>query len=137
MAASDRAIRATGRGGAASEVNSEVFVKLLALIAMAGFAGMAQDTPDTMKHLTVAPLNGSADGRAIVSARSIERGVEYPSVIRLKGEVEIRTPVCLKSGKGTEKVCYGETVVRADEAEYHEDTGEVEAHGKVTVVALR
>jgi hypothetical protein len=103
-----------------------------------GLAALAQDNPESMKHVMVAPQSGTANGQATVSARSIERGVGYPSVIRLKGDVEIRTPVCFKTGKSTdETVCYGYTVVRADEAEYHEDTGEIEAHGKVTVVPLQ
>jgi hypothetical protein len=112
-------------------------VKLVALMATTGLAVLAQENPEALKHLTVSPQNGTANGQATVSARSIERGVGYPSVIRLKGDVEIRTPVCFQTGKGTETVCYGYTIIRADEAEYHEDTGEVEAHGKVTVVALQ
>ena len=46
------------------------------------------------KHLTIAPLNGN---RAVaLAALSIERGVQYPSVIRLKGNVESGRPfVCL------------------------------------------
>jgi hypothetical protein len=106
-------------------------------MATIGLAAVAQEHPETLKHLPVSPMNGSADGRAAVSARAIEREGGYPAVIHLKGDVEIRTPVCFKSGKNTdETVCYGYTVIRADEAEYHEDTGQVEAHGKVTVVPL-
>jgi hypothetical protein len=112
-------------------------VKLLALIAIVGLAAVAQETSGTMKHLLVSPMNGSANGRATVSARSIERGAEYPSVIHLKGDVEIRTPVCFQAHDSAKTVCYGETVVHADEAEYHEDTGEIEPHGKVTVIPLR
>jgi hypothetical protein len=113
-----------------------VFVKLLVLFAAFGLA-VAQENPSELKHLMVSPQSGTADGRATVSARNIERDGGYPSVIRLKGEVEIRTPVCFQTGKGTETSCYGYTTVRADEAVYHEDTGEIEAHGKVTVVALQ
>ncbi len=113
-------------------------MKLLALVAAVGLAAVAQEAPESMKHLSVAPQDGSANGQATVSARSIEREGGYPALIRLKGDVEIRTPVCFKTGKSTdETVCHGYTVVRADAAEYHEDTGEIEAHGKVTVVPLQ
>jgi hypothetical protein len=106
-------------------------------MATMAMAALAQENPQELKHLPVAPLNGTTIGQATVSARSIERGVGYPAVIRLKGDVEIRTPVCFQTSKGTQMTCPGETVLRADEAEYHEDTGEIEAHGKVTVVALQ
>lgn len=113
-------------------------MKLVLLFASLALAVVAQDNPESMKHLMVSPQSGTANGQATVSARSIERDGGYPAVIRLKGDVEIRTPVCFKAGKSTdETVCYGYTVVRADEAEYDEDTGEVQAHGKVTVVPLQ
>ena len=109
-------------------------MKRIALMAVIGLAALAQD-PE-VKHLAVAPLSGTSSGKVSVSARSIERGAEYPSVIRLKGNVEIRTPQCFVKGPGTETVCYGDTVVRADEAEYREDTGAIEARGNVTVLPL-
>jgi len=113
-------------------------VRLIALIVTMGLAALAQESPEPLKHLMVAPQSGTANGQATVSARNIERGHGYPSVIRLKGDVEIRTPVCFKGGKSTdETVCYGYTVIRADQAEYHEDTGQIEAHGKVTVMPLQ
>jgi hypothetical protein len=113
-------------------------VRLLALIVTMGLAAVAQQNPEPVKHVMVAPQSGTANGQATVSARSVERGVGYPAVIRLKGDVEIRTPVCFKAGKGTdETVCHGYTIVRADEAEYDEATGEIQAHGKVTVVPLQ
>ena len=55
---------------------------------------------------------------ATLAAFSIERGATYPSVIRLRGDVEIK-----RSGM----------VMYADEADYHEDTGEIEARGNVRV----
>jgi len=63
----------------------------------------------------------------------IDRGTQYPSVIHLKGNVEIRTPVCVAAGPGTALACAGYVVVRADQADLHEDTGEVEASGNVRV----
>ena len=86
------------------------------------------------KHLKVPPLNG---GRTVaLTALSIERGAHYPSVIKLQGNVEIKTPVCLRVGKKSELVCDGDMIVRADEAEFHEDTGQIEAHGNVSVTPL-
>jgi hypothetical protein len=105
-----------------------------ASIALLTFA-TGQDMPSEQKHLTIAPLNGN---RAVaLTALSIERGVEYPSVIRLKGNVEIKTPVCLPVGKKSELICDGEMIVRADEAQFHEDTGEIQPIGHVTVMPLR
>ena len=113
-------------------------MRLVALIVTMGLAALAQENPEPVKYVMVAPKSGTTNGQATVSARSIERGVGYPSVIRLKGDVEIRTPVCFKSGKSTdERVCYGYTTIRADEAEYDEATGEIQAQGKVTVVPLQ
>jgi len=63
----------------------------------------------------------------------IDRGVQYPSVIHLKGDVEIRMPVCVATGPGTKQHCAGEIVFRADEADLHEDTGQIEAKGAVSV----
>lgn len=54
-----------------------------------------------------------------VTALSIERGAKYPSVIRLKGDVEIKM-------KGIK--------IMADEAEFHEGTGEIEARGNVRIL---
>lgn len=88
-----------------------------------------------IKHLTVPTLNGN---RAVsISALNVERGVEYPSVIRLSGNVEIRTPVCLPVGPKHAFICDGYMILRADEATFHEDTGDIEAHGNVSVSPLQ
>ena len=57
-------------------------------------------------------------GGGTLAAFSIQRGALYPSVIQLKGDVEIK-----RTGM----------ILRADEADYHEDTGEIEARGNVRV----
>ncbi len=86
-------------------------------------------------HLTVPPLHGS---RVVeLSALNIERGNVYPSVIQLRGNVEIKTPVCLPVGKRQAMICDGEMILRADEAEFHEESGQIEAHGNVSVTPLR
>ena len=91
-----------------------------------------------MKHLVVFPVNGIRP--VIVSALNIQRGAEYPSSVELKGDVEIRMRVCVMQGKAAAKksalVCDGETVLRADEAVFHEDTGAIEAQGKVSVATV-
>jgi hypothetical protein len=96
---------------------------------------MGQDTASEQKHLTVPTLNGRFPVRA--SALKIEPGVTYPSVVEMKGNVEIKTPVCLPVGKGGKLICDGEMIVRADEAKLHEDTGQIEATGSVVVTPLR
>ena len=67
----------------------------------------------------------------------IEIGLPYPSVIHLKGSVEIRTPVCVVTGPGNAWTCNGSVVLRADEADLHEDTGQIEASGNVKVTRER
>ena len=59
----------------------------------------------------------------------IDRELQYPSVIHLKGAVEIKMPVCVVTRPGTVQTCGGEIVFRADEADLHEDTGQIEAKG--------
>ena len=66
-------------------------------------------------------------GAATIQADSIERPVRFPSTIRLKGNVQITT----KIGVGDAPARLMIMMVRADEADYHEDTGEIEARGSV------
>ena len=72
-----------------------------------------------------------------LQALNIERGAHYPSVIQLKGNVEVKTPVCLPVGRHRAVVCDGEMILHADAAEFHEDTGEIKASGSVSVTPLR
>ena len=66
-------------------------------------------------------------GATDMQALSIERMVNFPSIVHLKGTVEIATKV----GVSDLPVSLMIMVVRADEADYHEDTGEIEARGNV------
>lgn len=75
----------------------------------------AQSVPVDVKHVIVAPAHGP---NATLSALNIVRGASYPSIVHLSGSVEIKVIGFILS---------------ADEANYNEDTGEVEAQGKVTV----
>ena len=72
-----------------------------------------------------------------LTAFEIERVGHYPSAVHLKGAVEIKSPVCFRVGKRGELVCDGEMIVQADEATFHEDSGQIEARGAVTVIPLR
>ena len=93
----------------------------------------AQDYPaGERKHLSV-PIASSAKPLAVAAAE-IERDGSYPSVIHLKGDVEIRMPVCVATGPGgTVQHCAGEIVFRADEADLHEDTGQIDGKGELRV----
>ena len=73
-----------------------------------------------------APLNLSA-GAMNLQALSIERPPHFPGIVQLKGSVEITT----KAGVSDTPPSLMIMVVRADEADYHEDTGEIEARGNV------
>jgi hypothetical protein len=105
---------------------------LLAALCGSALVLAAQDKPaDQRKHLSVPTPTSATPIR--IAASEIERGATYPSVIHLKGDVEIRTPVCVTTGPGTQTACAGYIVMRADEADFHEDSGEVEARGTVRV----
>jgi lipopolysaccharide assembly outer membrane protein LptD (OstA) len=105
----------------------------IAVFASLTFLTLAigQETVPPRKHMSIAPLNGSRP--VTVSALNIERGAQYPTIVRLSGSVEIRTPFCAPPGSDWKVTCYGEMIVRADEVQFHEDTGQIEAHGNVVV----
>lgn len=111
------------------------FGALTFLLATAGPAVLAQGPDEQLKYLTVAPPN--SNWPVAMSAFSIQRGASYPSVVELKGNVEITTRVCLRAKKKGELICDRGTTLRADEALFHEDTGAIEAHGNVVVTPLR
>ena len=114
-------------------------VRLLLIVGVVSmFFSLAtgqENRTSQQKHLIVAPLNGSRS--VSLEAVNIERGVEYPSVVKLKGSVQIKTPVCLPVGQQGSLVCDGQMVVRAEEAEFDENTGEIQAHGDVRVTPLQ
>ncbi len=70
-----------------------------------------------------------AVGRSTLQADSIERGLRYPSVIELRGNVQITSRTVVRDSPLSLMIM----VVRADEADYHEDSGEIEARGSVQV----
>jgi lipopolysaccharide assembly outer membrane protein LptD (OstA) len=110
----------------------------LAALAVCTLALTAQDNPaGQLKHLYV-PTSTSVRPVS-VAAKEIEKGLPSPSVIHLKGSVEIKTPVCLLTNPGNRQtwVCDGSVVLRADEADFHEETGQIEARGNVKITRER
>ena len=103
------------------------------LLAVSRGPVMGQAVSDQQKHLIAFVVNGWANK---LSATSIERGAEYPTIIYLKGNVEVQAPVC-PLGPNAPRACDNYMILHADSAEFHEDTGQIEAHGNVSVVPLR
>ncbi len=71
-----------------------------------------------------------------MSASSIERDLSTPataSILELKGNVEIRVVTCVSADQGNTHTCQSALVLNADEAEYHEKTGEIVPRGNVHV----
>lgn len=110
-------------------------MKALPLAALTCALTLVAQTPSSVKHVSSIPANGTRP--VLLAANNIVRGTPYPSTISLKGNVEIRTPVCLPVGKGEALVCDGEMILRADGAVFHEATGEIEAQGNVTVTPVQ
>jgi lipopolysaccharide export system protein LptA len=108
----------------------------LAALAVCALALTAQDYPaGQLKHLPIPAANGERP--VSVAALEIERGAEYPTTVHLKGSVEIRMAVCVHTGPGNTQVCDGYMVLRAEEADFHEDSGQIDARGNVTVARER
>ena len=104
----------------------------LAALALCTLTLAAQDYPaGEMKRLSV-PTTTSVQPLS-VAALDIEREGLYPSIIHLKGSVEIKTPVCVKAVQGGALNCAGYVVLRADAADFHEGSGQIEARGNVRV----
>ena len=114
--------------------------RVLAVIAL-GLATLLIANPQSqpageLKHLVV-PLEGASHNIQL-TAQSIDRiDGRYPSIVRLKGSVEIKSPVCIQPDPAQRIVCDGYMIVRADEAEVNEATGRIESHGNVTVIPIQ
>ena len=63
--------------------------------------------------------SGGSWQNVTLAADSIERGAQYPSVIQLQGNVQIKM-------RGM--------ILRADQAAFHEDSGEIDASGNVHII---
>jgi hypothetical protein len=104
----------------------------LAALAACTLSLTAQNYPaGQMKRLSI-PTTTSVQPIS-VAALEIEREGLYPAIIHLKGSVEIKTPVCLKAGQSQALYCAGYVVLHADQADFHEGSGQTEARGNVTV----
>jgi hypothetical protein len=107
-------------------------VKLsLAFLAVCAIALTAQDRSAELKHLAISTATSLQPVK--VAALEIVRDLPYTSVVHLRGSVEIRTPICLVTGPGTTHTCGGYMVLRADRADFHEDSGQIDASGNVRV----
>jgi lipopolysaccharide assembly outer membrane protein LptD (OstA) len=103
----------------------------LALIAICAVALSAQNLSPQLKHLAVYTSTSLQPVR--VAALEIMRDIPYNAIDHLSGAVEVKTPVCIPVAPGTARACAGFVVLRADRAEFHEDTGQIEASGNVRV----
>ena len=110
---------------------------LLAVVSITCIlTAVSQQNPSEGRKFVVIPT--MAGSRPVTAAAlNISHGVTYPSSVHLSGDVEIKTPVCLPTGRHGKLICDGAMIVRADDAVLHEDTGEIEAHGNVMVTPLR
>ena len=92
-------------------------MKLLALGALwFACSALAQDRP--------VEISGPGGQTTYIKANSIQRDESDKAILRMKGSVQIAH----KSGLQDPG-----TVIKADEAVYHSDTGEIEAQGNVRV----
>ena len=107
----------------------------VACVCLSLATGQQSRESSELKHLMASPVNSMRP--VSLAALAIERGVEYPSVVKLKGDVRIDTPVCLPVGIRRSLVCDGKMIVRADQAEFDEKTGEIRAQGNIVVTPLQ
>lgn len=94
-----------------------VFVAAFPLIAVCFFTAVAQDRSADLKHVTLVPQHGKR-GDVVATALEVEKGTPYPSIAHLKGNVQIRA---------------NGFILRADQADYDEESGEIKASGSVTI----
>jgi len=102
---------------------------------------ICQDNPaQPERHQIVRPIPESGGGRVELTALRIERDLSSrasESIIQLRGDAEIRMINCVSSGQGGARVCENAMVLRADEVNYNEKTGEIEANGNVRITPHR
>ncbi len=101
---------------------------LTALIQPAISQDIRPGQPEQL-HMQIATPQGN---RVSMTALSMQRDGR---VIHLKGHVEIKSVMCVPAADAsTAKVCEEAMVLRTDEADYHVDTGEIEARGNVKII---
>ena len=82
------------------------------LSTVAGQSGAGE-----LKHVTLVSKQGTR-GPVNASALDVVKGAPYPSIVHLKGNVEIRA---------------NGFILRTEQADYDEQTGEIKASGNVSV----
>jgi lipopolysaccharide assembly outer membrane protein LptD (OstA) len=90
-------------------------VLCLAAICLSTVAG--QTAAGELKHVILVAKQGTR-GPVNASALDVVKGVSYPSIAHLKGNVEIRA---------------NGFILHADQADYDEESGEIKASGNVSV----
>jgi len=99
-------------------------MKPLIAFAMFSLAGICLSTAvgqvgaGEMKHVTLVSRQGKR-GPVNASALQVVKGADYPSIAHVKGNVEIRA---------------NGFILRAEQADYDEQTGEIKATGNVSVM---
>ena len=93
--------------------------------------GSSQDTTAPLHMTPAKDINLTADSIVRRDPANTPGVNRYASEIQLKGHVEIK--VCCVRRELREKPPAQLMIVRADEVEYHGDTGAFEAHGTVRV----
>jgi lipopolysaccharide assembly outer membrane protein LptD (OstA) len=111
-------------GVIASVGRGPITMKPFIVCVVFGLAGVCLSTAvgqgggEVIKHVTLVSKQGKR-GPVYASALEVVKGVEYPSIAHLKGNVEIRA---------------NGFVLHAEQADYDEQTGEIKPSGNVSVI---
>jgi len=84
----------------------------------------------------VISIPGTGGGRVSLTASAMQRDLSSKSsepIMQLKGNVEVRLVTCAPSGTGKAVACEGAMVMHAEEVDYNEKTGEIDARGDVRI----
>ena len=118
-----------------------LWIVVVCALTASAIDAICQEKPDAQRLHVIASKPGLG---ALLAADSIERDAPSlkwtPSVIHMRGNVEIRKPVTLSLPKIEQEAQDIGTpagrvylVVRADEADYDEQTGEIVPRGNVHI----
>lgn len=86
-------------------------------------------------HMTIANPQSRGD-RVALSASRIDRDLSAKggeAILHLQGNVEVRMTTCVPARPGDRGICKGATVLHADQVDYDEKTGEMDARGNVHI----
>ena len=119
-------------------------MKLLALSLVIGCQictfvpqAICQDnkTPPEQLHFSMG-IPGTSGNRVVLTAYSMQRDLSSrasESVMHLSGKVEARMITCVPGRPGGGHLCGTSMVLRANEVDYNEKTGEIAARGDVRI----